>query len=270
MTLGKVGEGGMGEGANYWREVAERYHHIGAPFVPPSSIASQMAALTAGCSGEGLVLGATPSFAALPAPLTACDADAAVLAALWPARHPDRAQITAFWTDMPFVQGRFHRVYGDGSLNAVGTPQVVVKVLEEVGRVLAPGGIVTIRSFASRGAAGTRQLIAKPPRAATLAALRMILSMSLALPPDYAVRPADVLSEIEAVHGTAAAFVAAAGLAPSEAATLEGARGTGLTHFYPPREVLLDLAQSVGFAARFVETAGYEGSDLCPILVLTR
>ena len=171
---------------------------------------------------------------------------------------------------MPFVGGQFTRIYGDGSLNALPDRSWASKVLREVDRVLAPGGIVAMRCFASDQVKSKDDLIGAPPLGLTLAAHRMSITLAMAEGPHFTVRPSDVLAAIEAAHGSSAAFLEAAGLDPSGAGILEASRGSDLSYFFPPRQIFGDLAEECGFTAQFVETTGYDRADLCPLMVLTR
>jgi len=259
----------VAKSSNFWHEVVARYRQIGLPFVPDTALVNQISAMADEIGGLGLVLGATPAYADLPAPITACDIDPVTLSAIWPKDRPDLNAVQSDWSNMPFADGQFLRIYGDGSLNSLTSLAAIEVVLRECKRLLAPGGIALFRCYVHETPLPTYEALVKsPPFGMSLSGLRLLLYTHFARSPDFQCRVGDMLAPMEAAHGSAAAFLKVAGLDPALDGLFEAARGSPLVYLFPDRQTFLDLARSAGFTADFVETTGYECAKICPVLKL--
>jgi SAM-dependent methyltransferase len=99
-----------------------------------------------------LVLGVTPEVVQLGWPLDAhivgIDSSPAMVASLWQGNGSTPSHVTcARWQQMPVSDGAFDVVVGDGSLNALPSLDEYGEVLDEVSRVLKPGGVLVLRCF---------------------------------------------------------------------------------------------------------------------------
>ena len=96
-----------------------------------------------------LVMGATPEFFSMPWPektnLLAVDRSERMLRDLWPG--PNENTVCEDWTNMSLEDGSRDIAFCDGGLIMLDYPDQIRRISEELARILAPGGLFTIRAF---------------------------------------------------------------------------------------------------------------------------
>lgn len=268
-AVGHVVDIMTGEGDG-WGSLAEHYAALGAPYVPPPAVVSQIAALSAHLGGAALLLGVTPSFASLPGPLTACDLDPGVVATIWPGDTASHRALVANWQAMPFPDASFRRIFGDGSLNCLAEIDQIALVLAECNRLLEPGGEITMRLFARPEHPESLAALAASRRKMALGEWRWRIASGIAAAPDYRVALPEITQAAAKTFGGLAEFYAAAGFSQREIAFTERTRTLTSAYLVPPRQIFLDQAAKAGFQGRFLETSGYPCAEDFPILHLIR
>ncbi|HOZ34050.1 MAG TPA: methyltransferase domain-containing protein [Tabrizicola sp.] len=258
------------ETQDHWGRLAGRIARMGPPQVPGPGIVAQIADLCGGCTGVTVLLGVTPAYAGLGAPLLAFDASAGMIAAVWPGDDARRQARVADWTALPLADGGVRQVIGDGALNAVPDRDVLRAVLREVRRVLLPTGRAALRVFTRPDPPETLDEVlraATEGRIASLNVLRWRLASALAVGPGHGVRVADIRQAALAL-GDLAGFARARGLSPDEGAHFDTYAGSAATYVFPDRDSLARDALDAGLTCAWTETAGYPGATDCPIAVL--
>lgn len=201
-------------------------------------------------NGRVLVLGATQELLALSPTSVAVD-----LCAEMVARVRGRA-VLGDWCAMPLEDASVDSVLGDGSLSAVGGHDARRRALQEVRRVLTPGGRVTLRTYTRADSPGACEL-------------RSINAMKVHLWGQVAREDGTVhLDEVwrawsELPTETQSAF------SPEAVASLECYRGSAAAYWVPTEEALLAFVTSSRF--RVVAShrpTSYELAERCPILTL--
>ena len=259
----------------HWAEVARRWALVGPPLRPSPEDVAAYAEVVA---PRGLILGVTPEIYRLPWPegadVLALDHTRAMIEAVWPG--PPDAAVCADWTDMPGEPASRDVAFCDGGLHLLPYPEGQAKVVENLARVLVPGGLVALRLFTpppepESAADVLADLLGG--RVANLNVLKLRLGMALQADP----------SEGVALDSVYAALVAAApdGL-PALAETIgwdldhllaiESYRGSPDRYYFVTFEQVRDLfcVSPGGFDLVSMRVPAYDLGDLCPLLVLRR
>lgn len=218
-----------------------------------------------------LLLGATPELASMAWPagtsLVAIDRSRAMLGAVFPPEAG--AVVVGDWRAMPWRDGAFDWIVGDGCATLLDYPAGYASVAAELRRVLADDGELVLRLF-------TLPEIPEPllDIARDLAAHQIgnfhILKWRLAMaiqPASRNVRVTEILAVFDRFVSDRAALAERTGWSPSTIATIDAYRESTMEYSFPT------LAEArAAFAPHFTEVAcmftSYELGERCPTLVL--
>lgn len=141
-------------GHSYWSSMAARYYAS----LPPLRIsASELEIytesanpwLTAAAPARVLVMGATPDFFHMPWPpgtdLLAVDHSAAMLCDIWPGSESQT--LRQDWSHMDVPDASRDVVLCDGGLTFFQPVEALPALAENLGRIIAPGGVFIVRLF---------------------------------------------------------------------------------------------------------------------------
>jgi SAM-dependent methyltransferase len=248
-----------------WSGFAGVYQRLGSPLRPsPGDVAHFRDAI------EGrrriLLLGVTPELSVLGGELTAVDGSAAMIAAIWPGDGEGRRAVLADWTNLPFADGSFEAVIGDGSLNSA--PEQVERVLAESRRVLAPGGRAIFRVFCSPETPEPLEAIQRDAEAGwrgNLHALKWRIAMALAARmPRSTVPVRTILATFNRMFPNRAKLASQTGWRIDEISTLDAYEGAGHSLGFPTLDQTLDLAAPHFSEASVRPGTGYPLCERCP------
>lgn len=251
-----------------WRNFAAVFAHLRSPLRPAASDVARISDALGGAR-RLLLLGVTPELARLGETLVAVDGAPGMIARVWPGDDDRHHAILGDWTALPFADGAFDAVIGDGALNSA--PGQTRPILSEVRRLLAPGGRAIFRTFCAPAAAETLDAIradALGGRAGNVHALKWRIAMHLAAQhPDAIVPVRAILAAFDDLFPDRAALAAAAGWELAEIATLDAYRGAGHSLAFPTEAQLRALTEP-GFASvATLPSSGYPLAERCPLLV---
>lgn len=192
MCRARGGQAGMAE--DNWNKTHLKAMPVRPPFGPSDEDAAFMRGmtapiLTASPEPAVLVLGVTPRVVQLDWPkrtsITAIDLSPGMVAAFAPHPALPSKAICAPWQDMPFENGSFDAVVGDGSLNSIGDLGAYESTFREIARVLKPGSALVLRCFVRPEPQETAEQLLALARAGefpTTAAFRLRFAMALTEP----------------------------------------------------------------------------------------
>jgi SAM-dependent methyltransferase len=243
----------------HWARIARHWALLGPPLRPsPEDVA--ITAREATRATRALVLGVTPELAALPVrSLVAIDHTRAMIGAIFPPA-PNRAAIVGDWRALPLPSRSIDLIAGDGALACLPFPDGTRALAAELARVLAPGGRVVLRLFAS------------PPAPESLDEIRIAsdrgfhafkwrVAMALAAP-DRNVRVSDIHRAFETICPDRAALPWPRAVID----TIDAYRDSPASYAFPTvDETRAALAPLVDVACH---VPSYELGDRCPTLVL--
>jgi SAM-dependent methyltransferase len=211
----------------------------------------------------------TPELSVLGPDLTAVDNSPRMLAEVWPGDGEARRAILADWTDLPFAQGTFDAVIGDGSLNSA--PEAVDEVLTEAKRVLAPGGKAAFRLFCAPEEAETLQSIMDDLGAGwpgNVHALKWRIAMVLAAPRPRAIVPVrEILGEFNRMFPDRTALAARTGWSQDDIATLDAYVGADHSLGFPSLSAFLRDFERHFRKVCVVRASGYPLAERCPTVI---
>jgi SAM-dependent methyltransferase len=251
-----------------WHHFPALHARLASPLRPaPGDVAGFRRAIEGG-DGKVLLLGVTPELSVLGQSLVAVDASPRMIERVWPGDSDGRRAILGEWSALPFENGSFDAVIGDGSLNSA--PDRLERVLAEAKRVLAPSGRAVFRLFCSPELPESLSAIeadVAAGRGGNIHALKWRIAMALAAArPDAVVFARSILAEFNRMFPGRDRLAAATGWSREEIATLDA---------YVDADHSLGfwtLSRTIGIAASYFASAsvtggeGYPLAERCPIV----
>jgi len=247
-----------------------QWARLGAPLRPSADDVAIMGAIGVHAR-RVLLLGVTPELASMPWPagasLVAADRSYAMIRAILPAVTLPMQAIVADWRALPCARAAFDLAIGDGCLSNFTYPDGYRALATELHRVIAPGGLLALRLFASPAQGESLDDVARDLRAGAIGgmhALKWRIAMTLL----------DATRNV-AVTAIRDAFDA---LVPDRAVlpwprevvdTIDAYRGSALVYSFPSLDHVRDV-MSERFEEVAVTTPDYELGERCPTVTWRR
>lgn len=248
---------------DHWPDHARRWSLVGPPLRPGAEDLAFVERALPHTVRRALLLGATGELATMRWPtrtqLTAVDRIPAVLAHLFP--RAAGTPVVGDWRALPFADRTFDAIVGDGVLSVLAIHDYPA-IAAELARVLAPGGRVVLRLFASPP---TRESLADISRAlpAGFHALKWRIAMAIA--DDRGdVRVSDILAAFDRLAPDRAAL-------PYDRAVVDGIdvyRESGAVYSFPTETAALAPLAAAGLRVASRHQPTYELGERCPTYVL--
>ena len=217
--------------------------------------------------GRCLLLGVTPELATIAPDLTAIDNSSDMIGALW---HGKREAILGDWLDLPFADGSFDTLVGDGCLALLSHPDQHGRFFEQLSRVIAPNGKIVIRVFVGAEQKESPAQVCQDALAGKMKgfhAFKWRLSMALASESaDYNFRVAETLATFDRLIPDRARLASVTGWRMDDIETIDFYRDSEAVYSYP---TLAQVRQTI--PPTLLESdliyGHYELAERCPILV---
>jgi SAM-dependent methyltransferase len=236
---------------------------------PSSSDVANVELAIAGSRGRVLLLGVTPELSVLGESLIAVDNSPRMIEAVWPGDSARCRAIVGDWTDLPFKDGTFDSVIGDGSLNSA--PEGVEQVIGEIRRVLRSGGRAVFRMFCSPDEPESLSSIVEEMDAGwdgNLHALKWRIAMSLAASTPNAIVPVQtILETFNDMFPDRAKLASTTGWSSEEIATLDAYSGADHNIGFPTLREIVDVATPHLRHRSVLPGVGYPLAERCPTVV---
>ncbi len=224
---------------------------------------------------HALVLGVTPELTTLAWPdnvfLSAVDLSVDMIAALWPApgKPTGSCAIQGTWTSLPFDNGSFRIVVGDGAFNAVGR-ELQSSIVEAVFGLLQPTGAFALRVFVRPDRAETLDEVVADLRAGRIASVDVLkwrLAMVAQESSAAGVRGSRIFNLFESIRQYAPVGGNAPGWAPERVATFDYWRDNPVRYTFPSLEEIRAVL-ATRFRVRDTLFGSYPLAERCAILRL--
>lgn len=258
------------DNGEYWQGFAQRWSRLGPPLRPCAEDVEHFRRTLGDAPGRCLLLGVTPELATIAPSLTAIDNSAAMIKALWP---EERKAVLGDWLDMPFTDGSFDSIVGDGCLVLLSEPGQHERFFRQLERVLVPGGRVALRVFINPERSETRAQVCADALAGRMQgvhAFKWRLSMAIAAEStDFTVSVTDTSATFDRLIPDRATLAAATGWRTDEIETIDFYRGSAARYCYPTLS-RVRAALPPALLEKAIIRGNYELAERCPILVLER
>ncbi len=259
--------------SDLWANLFRTWDLIGPPLRPHPDVAAVMKRELRTDDAEVALFGVTPEFARLGKSLIAVDANPNMIGALWIGDDASRKAVVGNWLDLPLPDKSIDAIVGDGCLSAVISEAQRLKCLEEMARVLKPGGRAGIRLFARPKETEPLAAIKADALAGRVKALaEIVLRTALSLPvaaPDYGLKMSAVLDGIIEMFGDRAELMAAGGWQPGAFAFIDLYKGSDTICCWLNEDIHVAEARRYFDDVRLVASGGYPVAGRCPVLVLS-
>ena len=266
-----------------WAVLAEQWSRLGPPLRPSLEDMQRLRQAWLDSLPEGrprrrvdiLLLGVTPEVANFPWAdefhLTALDASAMMIRAVWPGDAPGRQAVLGDWLKMPFADASFDLVLCDCGLVVVADTGLFPTLGGELQRVLRPAGRVAMRHFSRPTQPESTAAIVQAVEAGTLRnfnelKLRLLLSLHGDRPGE-GVGLSDALECFERLFPDRAALAAKLGCPLPIIATIDAYRRRDARYTFP---TLAEVAAAfTGFNLSLGPAGHYGLAECCPVFSLS-
>lgn len=262
---------------DHWNDHAERWRHVGPPLRPCDEdveLLRDRISRERPVPATAVLLGVTPEIAGLDWPtgthLIAVDRSRGMIEGVWPfadpASRPDREVRESDWTMLPLEDASCQLVVGDGCFTLLRYPDQQAKVLDEVARVLAPGGAMIMRYFARLDVPEPMDRVVGDLRAGRIGNFHILkwrLAMALHGPIETGVSVGEIWRAFEDAVPDRQRLADEQGWPRASIDTIDVYRDVDTPYFYPTLEEMAELTQG-HFDVEWVVHPDYELGDRCP------
>jgi SAM-dependent methyltransferase len=223
-----------------------------------------------------LLLGVTPEIYRLRWPagrdFQAVDRSPAMIEHVWPGRPEEVLQ--ADWLDLPLPGGSRDLAICDGGLHLLEHPHGQQRLVENLHRVLAPGGLCLFRLYALPEVAEAPAAVLAELMAGgipNLNVLKLRLGMAMQASPGAGVRLRDIWRELHVLADDWESLAARLGWPLEHLQVIEAYRDSEAAyHFLSVADTRALFCAGGGFVFREMFTPTYQLGERCPIMVFER
>ena len=247
-----------------------RWTTLQPPLRPHADVAAAIAGLLPPGAGPVLLLGVTPELGALPARIVAADWNAAMVARAWPGDTPSRQALVADWRALPLRDGSMAAAISDGCFTMLRYPADALRLVEELARVLVPGGRLIARCFTMPEQGETFEEVRRAAEDGVgFHAFKLRLNMAVACEAGQTtIACARIFDIFTRLFPDRQALSRASGWSLGQIAEIDAYRDSSSILSYPSRAELLAVAAERDLSAVFVECGDYALAERCPLIVL--
>jgi SAM-dependent methyltransferase len=258
--------------SDLWAQIGRTWDLFKPPMRPHADVVGVLKQELNTDAADMALLGVTPEFARLGKSMVAIDANPHMIGALWIGDDADRRSVAGNWLDLPLPDNSLDAVVGDGCLSAVTTEAQRLKCLEEIARVLRPGGQAGIRLFGKPKRVELLDTIKADALAGRIGALaELVLRIALSLPttaPDYGLKMSGVWDAIGDMFGDREELMAAGGWQPEAFGFINLYKDSDTICCWLNEDIHVAEASRYFADVRLVASGNYPVAERCPILLL--
>ena len=254
----------------HWSRYHAAWERLGPPLRPHAEACAAYRRLLGGCAGPVLLLGVTPELADIAPRVVAVDRAYPLIAGVWPGNTSRRRAVNGNWLTLPFANGYFAAVVGDGALNSVDRPAGQRRVYDEAARVLRPGGRAVFRVYAAPRRCESIAQVRDDLMAGGIGsfhAFKWRLAMALVARdknPNICVRT--IYDSFVNEFPRRDLIARAAGWDAADIDTIELYRDSTEVYSFPKTEQFESIVPASFANVRFAESGRYELAERCPLL----
>jgi len=254
----------------HWSWYHAAWKRLAPPLRPNTEVCAAFGRLFSECAGPVLLLGVTPELADIAPSVVAVDRSDAMIAGVWPGNTNQRSAVNGDWLTLPFAQGAFAAVVGDGTLNSVDHPSGQRQVYDELARVLRPGGRAVFRIYAAPHRCESVAQVRGDLVAGAIGsfhAFKWRLAMALVArqkSPNICVRT--IHYSFSSEFPDRASIARATGWNAADIDTIDVYRHSTEVYSFPTIEQFESIVPGTFANVRFADAGSYELAERCPLL----
>lgn len=243
------------------------------PLQPHPNVAPAVARLLPRHDADApmLLLGVTPELSPLPTHLVAVDGSASMIAGAWIGNSATRLALLGDWLNLPIATDAMAGAIGDASFNVLFFHDQLPLLLDELRRVIRPGGRIITRYFTNPDVGETPEQVGEAALAGDVAFHTFKLRLNMACGrehDDWTVTSREVHERFQALFPDRERLARATGWSIERIAEMDRYAGFDDPHAYPTRALISASLPEWARDHRFVETDGYPLAERCPLLVI--
>lgn len=266
-----------------WAAHAEQWSRVGPPLRPCLEDLHRLQAAWVNSLPQGLptrpieilLLGVTPEIAIFPWAsdfnLTAVDASAMMIQAVWPGNAPGRRAVLGDWLSLPFGAAAFDLILCDCGLVVIADMDLFTPLSRELQRVLRPDGRVVLRHFSrpdNPESVADLTLAVAAGGVGNFNELKLRLLMALQGDrADLGVSLSETFDCFERLFPDREALAARLGCSLAIISTIDAYRGRNARYAFPTVAEVADAFET--FSLLLGPAGQYELADRCPVFSLT-
>ncbi len=247
-----------------------RWGMIRPPLRPGPEVVAAMRPWFAGRDGLALQFGVTPEIALLPERGVAVDWNEAMIRLAWAGDGVRHRAVIGDWLALPLREGCVDIAFGDAPMSMLDWPAPYRVFLENVGRVLRPGGRMVLRCFVGPDEAEPVAAVAAATLAGEIAefsAFKLRFNMAVFTAAAGRNDGARIHRMFQAELLDRERLCRATGWARAEVDSMDAYEGGNSLHSYPTRAEIAGVLPA-GWRWRFVDSGDYALAARCPLLVV--
>jgi SAM-dependent methyltransferase len=258
---------------SHWEKYHTRWAHVEPPLRCGAEVVREVQSIVGRAEGTVLLLGVTPELADAFDEVFAVDKNPSMIANVWPGDSAGKRAIAADWLEMNSQGEAFAAIVGDGSLNNLGYPSDIKKLLGNALEMLTPGGRFACRLYERPSSPFTIDdilMAASVPASINFHALKWMIAMHLAAQNDAMVPVAQILATFNKLFPDREKLSRSTGWPRTGIDTIDLYQDSAMSYSFPSREEFLAIIPEGAIEVEFRRCGTYYLASCCPILAFRR
>jgi hypothetical protein len=255
-----------------WNGYSGHWSRLGTPLRPDSDVCTAVHSLLSSHRTRVLLLGVTPEYCSAGDLTVAVDRSRASLIEMWPGDTLARRGMRADWCRLPIASGTFTAAVGDGSFSCLTYPAGYESVLDELTRVVRPGGRAVVRLYAAPErpeSVGQIRHEAMTGAIGSVHVLKWRLAHVACAERGTPNLPVPLMTDLfNRTFPDRRALARSTGWSAGDIGMIDVYEGRPDVYSFPTVEQVLAVLPPRVQKVRVVEAGTYELADRCPLLVL--
>ncbi len=254
---------------SHWEKYHTRWTHIEPPLRCSAEVVQEVQSIVGRVEGTVLLLGVTPELADAFDKVFAVDKNPSMIANVWPGDSAAKRAVAADWLDLGSQAETFAAIVGDGSLNNLGYPSDIKKLLDAALDMLTPGGHFVCRLFERPSPSFTIADImqaARAPVSLNFHALKWMIAMHVAAHNDAMVPVTQILATFNTLFPDRDGLSRDTGWPRRAIDTIDIYEGSTMSYSFPCREEFQAIVPDRAIDVAFRSCGTYALASCCPIL----
>lgn len=260
--------------SDHWSTVSHYFSRLVPPLKPSEAVVEAYRGALSASNGRVLLYGVTPELAELAdlgRQLIAVDNSSDMIDNVWPGNTGRRRAVLADWFALPLRGGSVTAALGDGAVNSITFPDGMAALLDDLARVLIPGGRAAFRVYCTPESLETLDQIhsaAFNGEIGNIHALKWRIAMACMTEwnePNICV--ATILARFNDTFPDRAALAAHTGWSFDAISMIDGYAGSSTVYSFPTLSQVLEIVGSRFGEAQVLAIGDYPLAERCPLIV---